>query len=727
MFSLFIRFAAFVIIIISYSCLPADAGLEKQPVCVAKDRHEFLKLVPVCNDNGYMPLLYNDEKHTSASIEKFLELYEGEFCNYDFKDSNPAISDIYSGKDSLILCPEDMRFAAIASAIASHMQIPLYFDSDTLPKNAGRRYVIIIGSPVKDFPGEVIRLETIESAQSHYNNLAGNKSMAVLINDDDYSFLAAAVAAHHDCLILLNLEEITLFQPRYLAWVTVPKTVTKEKVKELYRACRFSEASRVYDAGVGILTGLDAEDVSLLIARAYSYSAMSGEWKYHLVNAALPPHPRDSQEIKGYAEIILNDTDFTCAKVRAAMQNASYLFLYEHGGPSGFAMVGEGWPNSGKIPDFPPFVFAAEACLTGDITGSGVNASIALRSIAAGAVAYIGSMEMGGVAVVEKAFAFCTPDFPISEHVRLQNAARMDVDADWPRSILIGEPTFHQLDNEIWESIVRMDDNKAYVSVKQDEINFESSILLILPDTMSVAYAKLHQDGKDDELYMAGSFGGGKSITSLPAFGKQTVMMDWPGGSGELVLYRNMPFGVAIKNFMLLPIMGWYLFLDNMMTMGDGEYAIFIISILVLAAVLYAQERKKFHEYLIALLSGLGLAVVILLFYMFFGSGPVIWPAVIGLGIAAATAAMLVPVRHSAFKWVSLSTIVYTAPIIITLLFLISRIPVNSNHIRFILYGFLLFLFMTVLDLTIARFIGLGVHRMINRPAGKKSIDAEIT
>lgn len=723
MYSFLFRSLVPVLLIVSLACSSVDADAGRCPICIAADWHEFLKLVPVCNDNSYIPLLFNEEKQESSSIAKFMELYEGEFRKYNFKAPDLTISGIYAGMDSLVICPDNMRLAVIASVIAAHLKIPLYFNNDTLPKKAGRKFAVIVGDSNANFHGEVIRLENIESALDYYNNLARNKSMAVIINDDDYSFLAAEVAAHHDCPILDDFEKIAQFQPKYLAWVTKPGTVKKEKVRELYGACRFTEVSKVYDVGVGILTGLSARDVSLLTARAYSYSAMSGDWKTHLVMAAQEMISSDSQMAAGYFETALGGTDFTCSKVRTALKNASYLALCEHGGPSGFAMIGEGWPNGGRIPDLPPFVFAAEACLTGDITGAGVNASIALRSVEAGAVAYIGSMEVGGVALVEKAFAFCTPDFPISEHVRLQNAARMDADADWPRSILIGEPTFHQLDNEIWEYAIHLDDNKAYASVRQEEITFESSILLRLPDTMTIACARLHQDGKNDEMFMTGYIGGGNNITSLPAFGKQTVMMDWPGGNGELILYRNMPFDVAIKHFMLIPIMGWYIFLDNMMTMGDGEYVVFILSILVLAAVLYSQDRKKFHEYLIALLSGAGLAIVILSFYLFCRGGSIIWPCVIGLGLAAATAAMLIPSKHSAIKWISLATIVYTAPIILIVLFTMLTLPLNNTHIKSIFYGLLFFLFFTLIDMAAARFIGLGIYKLINRLVVKKPVD----
>ena len=714
------------IMVVLFACPHISADSGKRPVCIAADWHEFLKLVPVCNDNGYIPLLYNEEKEEgkdTSSIAKFMELYEGELCKYDFDKPDPSISNTYAERDSLIICPDNMRFGVVASAIAAHLKIPLYFTNDTLPKNAGQKFAIVVGDSGLDFPGEVIRIDNADSALSYYNNLAENKSMAVVINDDEYSFLAAEVAAHHDCPMLTGFIEITLLQPKYLAWVTKPEVVKKEKVKELYGACRFSESSRVYDVGVGILTGLNERDVSLLMARAYSYSAMSGDWKTHLVKAAELTAPGDSQKIAGYTETVLCGNDFTCPKLRMTMQDASYLFLYEHGGPSGFAITGEGWPNRGVMPDLPPFVFVAEACLTGDITGSGVNASIALRSIQAGAVAYIGSMEVGGVAFVEKPFAFCTPEFPISEHVRLQNAARMDADADWPRTILIGEPTFHQLDNEVWEYTVRMDDNKAYASIRQDSITFKSSIILRLPETMPIAYAELHQEGKDDALYVVSAFGDGKSITSLPAFGKQTVMMDWPGGNAELILYRHMPFDIAIRRFMIFPIMGWYLFLDNIMTMGAGAAGVLVLSILVFLVVIYSQSKKKFNEYLVALFSGVGLALVILSFYLFCRGGSVIWPCVIGLGLAAATAALLIKSKYSGITWVLLATAVYTAPIILIVLFTMLILPLNSTHIKSVFYGLLFFIFFALIDMAVARLIGFGIYRMYNRLIGKKPID----
>lgn len=193
-----------------------------------------------------------------------------------------------------------------------------------------------------------------------------------------------------------------------------------------------------------------------------------------------------------------------------------------------------------------------EACKTGDIVGEGVDHSLALHIVAGGAAATIGSMDMGGVGLIGRyPYALSTPSTPLGTLVRLQNAARMDVDADAPRVILIGDPTFHQFEREWVHYEAFLEKDSVRVRVQEQSAIDSAVVALELPDAMPVRYAQVQQREQRNTGYMPGMIYADRPLgralrferplSSVLTFGRTTVLLEWPGGDGELVLHPQQP------------------------------------------------------------------------------------------------------------------------------------------------------------------------------------------
>ncbi len=527
----------------------------ERPIYVVQDWQTYLQLVPVSVRDGYTPLLYHQEADLTPAIRHFAELYNGSLQVLDAEGVQQVVAAQWPRAETIVVAEKQSRLGMMAAAIAAELESPLFFalPAETELQRLQVRRVIAVGAVTLPVHLEGILLRDLEEAQHYYNTLVGERPVAVLARESKMEFLAAGVAAYHRGPLLLAPNEIQDHRPQYLAWVTSPRSVTRQRVYALYEACRVSPGSRAYDVGVGILTGLTPHDVSLLMARAYTYPELGGEWKTRAVAASDVGKAFQTSQTYPLDVVSLSGKALTGEALLEAMRGAGYVWVLAHGTPSSLVLSDGGWPVvPSNIADLPPLVFVAEACKTGDIGGEGIDHSLALHIVAGGAVAYIGSMDMGGVGLIGRyPYALSTPSTPLGTLVRLQNAARMDVDADAPRVILIGDPTFHRFEREWVHYEAFFEKDSVRVRVQEQSAIDSAGIVVELPDAMPVRYAQVQQGEARNTGYMPGMIYADRPLgralrferplSSVLTFGRTTVLLEWSGGDGELVLYPQQP------------------------------------------------------------------------------------------------------------------------------------------------------------------------------------------
>jgi hypothetical protein len=669
--TLFITLQALVVV-------PPTALASERPIYVAVSQQDYLRLVPLSLHDGYAPLLFSPEGEQTAAIMHFANLYEGNPVFLEGQDIDRLISQRWTRAETVVVSQDELQLGILASVIASAIDAPLYFGS--LPDGdlgrLGVQQVVALGNVAVSERYAVKRLENLQSARDYYDSLVGDASFAVLTVNNNFSFLAAEVAAYHRGAVLFSREEIPEQRPRYLAWVTTPTAVTIQAVQSLYRWSRFTPGSGIYDVGIGILTGFNPHDAALLLARAYAYPEFQGEWKTRLVAGNTDRETRSQTTHVGPLEIVtLDGKALTTERFSQLVRTAGNVIVEGHGSPSGIRLSNSSWPDSNEINDLPPLIFAAESCETANFTKIDLSRSIALRLIAGGAVAYVGSMETGGVAFIgQQPFGFSTPRQPIAELVRLQAAARLDTDADWPRSILIGEPTFHQYQHE-WVDYQLLPENgktpRLQIKSLEDE-GFESGdfsplVVLDLPELFPVDHAEGLLDSGSRVRYLRGTLFFDSPLAVAPASGRQVLLLEWPGGDGELVVYPAETLSTGAERVLSDGLFGTQAILIDLMTVAGTPWPIALLSAIILIAVL--REKRYEREFQLiwrsALAGGLmsGLAMLYCLALEF----DLLWPMIIAVGCGAATVSLLVYTdRQSAVRLIS-AVIVFMLPMLLGL------------------------------------------------------------
>jgi len=592
-----------------------QGSAQARPIYIVSSWQDYLRLVPLSVRDGYVPLLYNEKNKPTAAILTFAGLYGGHPITLDTKEIEPLIAGQWPRAEKIVVTQNHRRLALVASTIAAALKAPLYFSP--LPPEALQQshtaQVLAVGDVVIPDTPEVVRLRDLEEALAYYDTLVGHKQIAVLAADDHTAFLAAQVAAYHRSVLILEASEIPQRRPRYLAWVVRPGTVTPKAVQDLYTLCRFTPGSRVYDVGFGVLTGLNLHDTALLIARAYAYPDLQGPWKTRLVDARADRRAGSQTPGDGPFEVVtLQGDDLTDQNLLQAMESAAQVMVEAHGDPSGFKLSNGRWRGPDDTAGLPPFVFVAESCATADIAGHRVKNSVALHIVAGGAVAYIGSMGIGGVGLIgDYPFAFSTPRVPLGELVRLQNAARMDLDADVPRVLLIGEPTFHQSAQEWIHYDILPAKNSTGIEVLVKGQRFPTAAAFELPYHVDVTYAQAILDEDRRVSYTPGSLYFDRPLATAPASNRQTVLLEWPGRDGKLLLHQRQPLAATVRHLVSDSLAGLEAIFIDLLTIQQGlDWAIIVASLVSLLIIRHKRPSMRVQECWTGLLSGAGMGLL---------------------------------------------------------------------------------------------------------------------
>ncbi len=489
------------------------------------DWRDYLRLVPWSVHGDYRPVLLAD-RAAATSLAGYLG---GEAVFLDSAAIDALVAAAWPDVTAVVVTGEDRLLATVAAAIAAALDRPLRLEP--APADGDPAAIVVDASPDG-------RLRDLPRALAYYDSLADGDAV-VLCADDDFTFLAAAVAARHRAALSVDLAAAAARHPRTLTWIVDPRRVSTSAVRRLYRANADDDSTGIYGPAIGVITALTPTDASALLARIFGYEKLQGAWRHRLAVCDANAPTDSSASRNGPWTVHRVDGAALNAEVLNGLLCASaYVNLGAHGSPTGFMLAGENWPDAPALPATAPLVFVGESCTTADVAGAGVERSIALRLIGAGAVAYVGSLEIGGVAIVGGLpFAACTPGCPLGEHVRLQSAARMDVLDDWPHALLIGDPLFHQLADERVECRLAPGAEETAIGIGGAVDSLATAIAVELPAGAPVTWATV-VTASSSVTY---SRGWPRPLAAVPSADGLRLLIPWSSDAGTLTVHAGTP------------------------------------------------------------------------------------------------------------------------------------------------------------------------------------------
>jgi len=647
----------------------AQSDSTNTPIYLVSQPEHYLRLVPVSvHGDRYRPILFGDSLTPGdPGVSHFASLHGGEVIVVTGKTIDGIIRKTWPEGSRRITYRGGDVAATVAAALAAAMDCPLDIQiipvdsSDTVDSDAGAEVEITGSSNTQP-----IVLRGLSEILAHYNSLVATED-AVMFEADAFAFLAASAAAWHKATLVVSLSEMRVKRPHSLSWVTAPETVTVENVKQLYDSARFTSSSAIYDPMIGILTARNQSELSFLLARTFAYHNLKGDWRDRAVQAGMGVSPLIDHKRYGRLQFTnIKGDSLTTASFTAAIQDASWVFIGAHGSATGMKLTDRSWPGEQPLPPLPPLIFIAESCNTGDINGSDIDRNIALRVIAAGAVAYVGSMEMGGVqSGAEHPFLGSTPDFPLGEHTRLQSSGRVDAIDHWPHSILIGDPLLSQFKESPYICQVTREDDIYRVEVRGPKELTDYSLAMTILDTTEIQSAKIVAGDKEDSR--ARGFIGPSGLLCAPAFGRQSVIISWPGGDGTIRLSTNKPLSLRALYIIGQGQMGMIILFYDVPTVFEyGPQTIIGITLMtVLVALVTSIAGKTYRRTAMLFVANLlvGLLFGFLVFF-FTGKHDTLVLTAISTGLATAALSVLWRALDGGFGRILGAAVTFITPLI---------------------------------------------------------------
>jgi hypothetical protein len=254
----------------------------------------------------------------------------------------------------------------------------------------------------------------------------------------------------------------------------------------------------------------------------------------------------------------------------------------------------------------------------------------------------------------------------LGQLVRLQNAARLATDADVPRAILIGDPTFHQFDEEWIAYEVRPEADTVRVKIIGTDEPRPVVVALELPGLPKVSYAEAIEDDALLANYQPGISLSDQPLSVASANDLQQVLLEWPGGDGELILYPSPPLGAVLGQALAWALLGVRaIFVDALSMPGLGGWPVAIVSLGLLLVIWRGQRgnaaRPRFWT---GVLTSIGMGLLGIVYYVSQALLP-LWPVIIAVGCGAANAAWLVLSERPVFGRTALRVVLFLAPLVL--------------------------------------------------------------
>ncbi len=583
-----------IVVVVMLTPLAASAAAVSQ----VADWRDYLRLVSWSVHGDYRPILLAD-RAAATSLAGYMG---GDAVFLDSAAIDALVAAAWPDITAVVVTGEDRRLATVAAAIAAALDRPLRLEP---APSDGDPAAIVVGA------GPAGRLRDLPRALAYYDSLADGDAV-VLCADDDFTFLAAAVAARHRAALSIDLDAAAARHPRSLTWVVDPRQVSTSAVRRLYRANAVDDSTGIYGPAIGVITAHTPTDASALLARIFGYEKLQGAWRHHLAvcNANAPADSSASRN-GPWTTRRVDGSALNAEGLNGLLCTSAYVNLGAHGSPMGFMLAGENWPDAPALPATAPLVFVGESCTTADVASTGVERSIALRMIGAGAVAYVGSLEIGGVAIVgDLPFAACTPGCPLGEHVRLQSAARMDVLDDWPHALLIGDPLFYQLADERVECRLLSGTAETVIEIGGAADSLATAIAVDLPASTPVTWATV-ETASGSVTY---SRGWPRPLAAVPSADGLRLLIPWSSDAGTLTVHVGTPpLSLRLLAAWDVGRTGVKGLLNDMTTMSRSTqwvvFAITALLVMVAAARIRRSERSG-AALLVSVFVGAGVGVL---------------------------------------------------------------------------------------------------------------------
>lgn len=450
--------------------------------------------------------------------------------------------------------------------------------------------IIVIGEVKLTTNINTEELDSFEKAQNYYNQLVDKTDTSVVISDPDVYSIGAEMASYHRGKVFFNIEDGKNSNTDNLIWVTLPGNLGQTNFDRLYASDSNDSVNNLYSQNIGIITGFTIEDMSLLLARTFAYHDMQGEWKNNYVVASASSNlPSSTINENGNIIQSIGAADLTVNNFTQAITTANYVFAYAHGSVSGLRFNDGSWPDQKSNFSVPPLLFVAEACSTMDFNDKEMDQSIALTTISSGAVAFIGSMEIGGVSFIGNLpYSNSTILMPLGELVSMQNSILMDVATNKARVVLFGDPTFFQR-TEKQSAVVSLSSDNENGSIYEIKNAVPNSDIYVRTQSIKEiirGIATLENGHKI--FYFRGGNYLARPLGVVSNNSGQTILFTWPGGDGKIIFYDNWTLPMVFMDYLGDSLLGVKALLLDLVTISNFPWG---YTSLVFVLLLLSRKR----------------------------------------------------------------------------------------------------------------------------------------
>lgn len=427
---------------------------------------------------------------------------------------------------------ENLRWKMLGTQLAYHLNCPVYFSLSDKVKDQSKE-IILFGGDIKHQQPNINHITDFKLAYQYYRDVTKNKRMQIYLNSNLYGVMGIHFANYIDGFIRFdNLDQI---KNSTVTWVTDPSNLREDNIIEFQKSMDF-DGDGIYDYPLGILTGINASDLSVYIERIRYFKSHPHK-SYKLLSLDTDAVGEKTIEESGkYKVVRLHNEAATIKNLQNQLKDSTYFHFMAHGSSSGFALI-DGSFSENNIPDLPLQITVAESCSTGDIPHKAEN-SIALNFLRKGSIAYIGSFRVGGVGLVGgmSKYFYSTSRVPLGQLVRLQNYSIQKYADTVPRALLFGDPTINIFQKQLYSSI---DDNKVYFENPVDLNNISFNLGLSIPKNKNVKSVVI-TDSQGRKETLTDHIGGG--LIKLPAGEeKQVLFITTNKDEGKLSVLSYIP------------------------------------------------------------------------------------------------------------------------------------------------------------------------------------------
>ncbi|MBA3075686.1 MAG: hypothetical protein FP831_18990 [Anaerolineae bacterium] len=548
--------------------------LVDKPVYVVSNESDYFRLMTIStNQDNNIPILWLSNGKPTDKLENFQKYYHGNSTYLSSQQIDEVILDHYSNPLKVVISDKSSEAMLFASLISSALHAPLFIE--TIPvevlNNKNLSLITAVGEVNIVTSIKTEKLDSLEKAQNYYNQLVDKADTAVVISDPEVYSIGAEAAAYHRAKVFFNIEQGKTSKTKNLIWVTLPTNLGQPNFRRLYASDSINSVNNLYTQNIGIITGFSVEDMSLLLARTFAYHDMQGDWKKNIVVASMgtdePPTISTNDNVKMR---FLGRDEFSGSRFKEAISTVNYVFIFSHGSPTEIMTNDGTWPIKNREFSVPPLLFVAEACSTMRITEESIDQSIALKLVSSGAIAFVGSMDIGGVSLIGRLpFFYSTRQTPLGELVRMANSVRMDLDADEARVILIGDPTFYYVKDQLDVAIPIASTHANGFAYEIKNASEKSEIILNIQSQKPIvrAVATLDNGRKINFFPGANYFGAPMGVISNGS--GYTVQIPWLGDDGDIIFFDTWSLPVLIRRYFGNTFTGMSGLLQGLTTIGN--------------------------------------------------------------------------------------------------------------------------------------------------------------